>query len=168
LRSVRRSLRSSWRQCPDAITTFEPSNPRLKESAYDRQNVLGLKGLWDKREAGWDSVREARNQQYRKVGARASERVRQIQTVHVARHLNVGDDQINVLGIGLQDLESLSDIFGFEALDVGYSQNVSEVCTYRWFVINDKTEMLGCKSSVCHGPVCTHFIRKLPTAASVV
>ena len=59
------------------------------------------KFIWHKRlpdigEACWNFINETGNQNYWETGERVLDRVRQIDSVHLPRHLNIGNQQVNL------------------------------------------------------------------------
>jgi hypothetical protein len=129
------------------------------------QNCLGHERLLDERETRWDPIVVTGNQYYWESRERAPDRVCQIDSVHVPRHPNIGNQQIDLAAKSLYDSERLDGILGFQALNPPALQNGAEVCANGGFVVNDKTD------AVIHRlhrpePWCMSFNPALQRAAS--
>jgi len=64
-------------------------------------------------------------------------RVSQLQAVHAARHLNIGEQQIDVRA-GFQNGERLIGVHGFNGRKSGIFHNIDRAHSQHHFVLDDK------------------------------
>src|SRR3954468_5926644 len=80
------------------------------------QQFIRRKRLPEIGEPCWSFIDETGNQNDRDAGERVLDRVRQIDSVHVPRHLNVDNHQANFSAKLLKNTERLNCILGFKTL----------------------------------------------------
>jgi hypothetical protein len=87
--------------------------------------------------------------------------MRQIQPVHITRHIDVAHNQIETATERLDNLQSVCGAVGFENVELSLIQDCPEKRANRRFVIHDETSAVGHKLLLDFSPGPYYSVRKV-------